>query len=503
FISKIKPRLIGINTRCDSFPTSINLAREIKKKMPDIPIVLGGFHVTFVASETLKLFPFVDFVLKGEAEYSLLELVRAIEKGSDPGKVRGLVFRDGNRIIEREEPEFPESLDSLPLPAYHHYNDQLKSAGGADKREIFINVGRGCPFHCEFCVCHKLYRGKYRLRTPENIIREMKMLKEKYGIYRFSLGVDHFLVDRDYVERFCNLLIKEKPGIAWGCNARPENLDEKLISLMKKSGLTSIFFGAESGSARIQKVIRKNIDIKGILPILKLCEKYDLFTIVAFIIGFPDETLSEMNSTIKLALDCNTYFKVFSEIHSFSPMAGTALYDKVKNNLTWTGIFNDFAGGPASYIPANIKLVKKYPELFSVFYSPPIRDMSPELLYEFIRFYNNILPQFPITLKVALEDLKIEPDKLFRIFKKWARKKEVLRSRIFKPSHADLLAEFPEFIRELYRKKKLSPVFMNVVLRGEVKRANLKFSLAKKYVKKMGEGISPLIIREMIEHKIG
>ncbi|MCL5037430.1 MAG: B12-binding domain-containing radical SAM protein [Chloroflexi bacterium] len=496
-IAGTSPDLIGINTRCDSFPTAVNIASALKKRLPDTPIVLGGGHVTFLAAETLTAFPFIDFVLRGEAEYSLLELADALENKGSLKKVRGLTFRKNGVVIENPDAELPEDLDRLPAPSYRLYAGRLKAGGGKAGKEIFINVGRGCPFRCKFCISPAIYRGKYRMRSPESIIGEMKMLKEKYGIYRFSLGVDHFLVDRDYVKHFCRLLVDEKLDIAWGCNARPENIDEEIISLMKESGLTSLYFGIESGSKRIQKKIGKNIRPGGVIPILKTCENYDLVVIPAFILGFPGEEESDMDDTIRLAIECSTFYQVFPEWHVFSPMAGSSFYDEYKDSLIWTGLLGDSAEGPASHIPANLKLVRKYPRLFSVYYNVPLKDITPWRLFELIRFYANAIPQFPITLKTALEDLGVGPVHLSGLFREWAAGKKLLKAGPLLPSHADLLELFPEFIRSLYRERGIPRTFMETVLSGESRRASLKFSRAQEYIGKMGDDGSPLIKKVM------
>ncbi|MCD6310084.1 MAG: radical SAM protein [Candidatus Eremiobacteraeota bacterium] len=501
-IARANPDLIGINTRCDTFPTGINIARVSKKVLPEVPVVMGGFHVTFLARETLSEFPFVDFVLRGEAEYSMLELVSALENKKALEEIRGLTFRKNGRIVENPDAKLPENLDLLPMPAYHHYEEQLGKLARTAHPEIFINVGRGCPFHCEFCVCHKIYRGKYRLRSPENIIEEIKMLKEKYGILGFNLGIDHFLVDKKYVRRFCKLLIKKGLNIYWGCNARPEDLDEDLLKLMKKSGLSGIFFGIETASHRLQKKIRKNIKLESVLPLIQTCEQIGLVIYLTFVLGFPDETEEEINSTLYLALDCSTYFRAFVELHVFSPMAGSVLYDKVKDQLVWTGLLNDFAEGATSHIPENIRLVKKYPKLFSVFYSPPLRHLSPVLIHEVAKFYQNTFLHFPLTLKIAFEELILAPLDFFRLVKKWAKGKKLFKTRVFTPTHADLLDILPEFLREEYNRKKVSPVFMEIILRGELNEARKKIKKAKKYTREMGVDSSPLLMNEMFGHRL-
>ncbi|MCL5037431.1 MAG: B12-binding domain-containing radical SAM protein [Chloroflexi bacterium] len=501
-IAETGPDLIGINTRCDSFPASVNIAKSVRELLPGVPILMGGFHVTFLAKETLDAFPFVDFVLRGEAEYSINHLVDALEKGDDLENVRGLTFRKNGVVIENPDAELPMNLDLLPMPAYSRFESYLKTLSRFEYPEMYINAGRGCPFHCKFCVCHKIYRGEYRLRSAESIIEEIEFLKNRYGIAGFNLGVDHFLIDKGYVENFCRLLIGKKLDIFWSCNGRPENLDERLLSLMRESGLRSIFFGIETGSPRLQKKIRKNIDLEGVLPLIALCEKFDLITYLGFVLGFPDETEDEFNMTLRMALDCSSFYRIFLDFHIFSPMAGSAIYDEIKDGLVWTGLIGDIAEAGSPFIESNIELIRRYPRLFSVFYSPPLEELSPVTVHESVNLYKNILPHYHLAVKIALDELDCEPLELFSFFRSWAKDKGLFKSGAFLPTHYDLVEIFPAFLRGIYKKKNIPAAFMELVLKGESAEAKKKMACAEKFVHEAGAQDSPYLNRHIFGRNI-
>ncbi|MCD6310085.1 MAG: radical SAM protein [Candidatus Eremiobacteraeota bacterium] len=494
----IAPDLIGINTRCDSFPTSINIARASKKVLPEVPVVMGGFQVTFIAGQTLATFPFIDYVLRGEAEYSLLELVNTIEKGGDLRLVKGLTFRQNGNIVENPDRETFADMDLFPVPAYHHYESQLLIPEISTRREIYIDVGRGCPYSCKFCVCNKIYRGKYRMRSPEKVIDEIKLLKSRYGIKGFNIGVDHFLVDRDYVKKFCNLILKEKLDITWGCNARPENADEDLLLLMKNSGLYSIFFGIETGSRKVQKDIQKNLNLSGIIPLLEICDRLKIFTVVAFILGFPGETEKDIDRTLRLAVDCNKFFNVYSEIRVLAPMAGSEIYDSVKDNLKWTGLFNDIAESPTAHIPANLELIKKYPELFSVFYSIPLKEFSSRFLHGLVRFYSFSVQHFPLTIQLAFDEMEVGPVEFYRMFMKWAVKKKFKKSREFIDKHSDIILLIPRFLKEEYQKRNIQRQFMEMLVRVESRAAYNKFKSAYEVFRGLGGDPEEIDLKDMM-----
>ncbi|MCL5037432.1 MAG: B12-binding domain-containing radical SAM protein [Chloroflexi bacterium] len=494
--------LIGINTRSDSFPTAINIAKAVKKILPNTPIILGGLKVTCLGRETLDAFPFIDFVLRGEAEYSLLELVNALEKGGSLKGVRGLTFRKNGRVIENPDAVFPQDLDLLPLPAYSHYENQLTGWKDFYQRQIYTNTGRGCPFDCKYCSSPRVYKKSYRLKSPGKIMEEMLMLNERYGVYRFSMGLTHIFAKREHVLKICEHIRKNKLDISWNCMAPPQYLDEELIATMKEHGCTSIAVGIETCSGRIQKSPQKKELKEKILSVMALCEKYGIFLMAFFSIGFPDETEDDINSTLRLAIDCNKYFKVFTLLDIFATVSGSALYYKIKDKLVWTGFLSGLAKGATANIPANKKLVRKFPELFSEFYNPPLPDMSHRLLYETVRFYHNSLPSFPLSLKIALDELKIEPVEFFRRFRHWAKKKKIFRDRTFLPTFIDIQKLLPEFLKNAYCDAHIPFVFIDRILRTELKSARIKVENAKEFVDTLGEERGAPLMERLLSHNV-
>ncbi|MCL5038081.1 MAG: B12-binding domain-containing radical SAM protein [Chloroflexi bacterium] len=503
FIAGKDPDLVGINTRCDSFPTAINIAKALKDISPKTPVALGGIQATFVGKETMEAFPFVDFILRGEAEYSFAELAGRIQKKGSLRNIKGLTYRKDGDIIENPAPALFPGLDNLPEPAYHLYKSQLASPELNARREIYIDAGRGCPYHCKFCVCHKMYNGKYRLKSPGKVVSEIKNLKNTYGINGFNIGADHFLVDKKYVKRFCELLIRENLGITWCCSARPENIDEEILRLMKKSGLFSVFLGIETGSETVQENIGKRLRLENIMPLMELLDSLEIFTVAAFIAGFPEETEKDINDTLMLAVDCSKFQNVYCEIRELAAMAGSAVYDRVKDSLRRAGFFNDIADGPLSGIPANMALVKKYPRLFSVFYSVPLKSMTPRLLHETVRFYNNALHHFPLSIKTALEELKIRPVKLFKLFRIWARKEGLSGGGNFLPSHADIINSFPGFLKDEYKKNGIPAAFINLILKTETAGAKSRLEAAASVITGLGEENTGRIMERVLKTKSG
>ncbi|MCD6309877.1 MAG: radical SAM protein [Candidatus Eremiobacteraeota bacterium] len=501
-IAGTRSDLVGINTRSDTFPASINIARATKQVLPGIPVVMGGFKVTTLARETLETFPFIDFILRGEAEYSLCELAYSLENDIPLENVSGLTYRKNGRVIENPDAETFPDLDKIPMPAYQHYEQQLTGWTKFQQRQIFINTGRGCPLYCEFCVCPEIYKGKYRLRSPDSIIAEIRFLNEKYGVYRFSMGLDHFLIKRDHVENLCYKILDAGLDINWNCCALPQYIDEELLVLMKKSGLSSLSIGIESGSSKIQKKIRKNMPLGKISSLLQLCDKYDLFVMAFFILGFPGETIKDINKTLKLVIEYSTYFKVFTLIDIFAPMSGSGLYRKVREKLAWTGLFSNVAEGITSHIPANLRLIKKYPTLFSEFYNVPIDNIKPATLYELAQFYHKAVLLFPLTMKIAFDELKIEPVEFFLLIRRWAKNRGIFKTKLFIPSLPDILKIMPEFLKEKYKKDKVSPVFMKLVLKREIATSFNKTRYADQFIKTLGEDLGPVIMKELFSHKI-
>lgn len=165
--------ILGFTAMCSSYGIALRIARECKHLDPSRFIVFGGPHASFVDVDTLKAFDFVDAIVVGEGEGTLLDLLRALSSGQTFHHIRGLTFRDRDQIVQTGQRPIIDNLDLLPFPAFHLVSNvdlYYKSRG---ERFIEIEAGRGCPFSCGFCSTSIFFNRKYRVKSPQRIVREM------------------------------------------------------------------------------------------------------------------------------------------------------------------------------------------------------------------------------------------------------------------------------------------------------------------------------------------
>lgn len=330
YIKKYQPDLIGFTAFTLEFKSALKMASIAKKINKKIIIVFGGPHVSNLPKDSLKNYE-IDFIFCGEAEESFPAFIKEISNlKPNFNKIPGLGWKKNERIYLNEI-KFIEDLDKLNFPAFDllDFSKYPKLYLAKKHPAIPIFTSRGCPFNCTFCTAKKLSGKKWRFRSPENIIRELKLLKTKYKIKEFHIWDDNFTLDKERAKKFCDLLIKEKLDLIWWCpnGVRLETLDKELLIMMKQSGCYAISFGIESGSERIQRDMKKNLNFSKLKEIVNFAYKIGLRTQGFFIIGYPTETKEDILKTIRLAKELPL---MRASISLFQPLFGSEIYETLK-----------------------------------------------------------------------------------------------------------------------------------------------------------------------------
>lgn len=341
-IEKIKeynPEIIGISFMfTKNYNINYTLAKLIKEKInKNIIIVAGGVHATILPKHTMEKSP-VDFILKGESEYSFLDLLKKIKHGENYKNVDGLVYRENGKIIENPKTSYIENLDDLPLPAYHLVNidayqkincpyGQGDISRPKQSPAFPIITSRSCMARCCFCETWRIMGPKVRLRSSENVISEIKMLVEKYNCKELLLLDDNILYDKKRANDIFDKMIEKFDFISW----KPMNgislwsMNEELMIKMKKTGCYAISMAIESGNKRVLKdIIHKPLNLDVVPKFAKLAKRLGYKTIALFVIGFPGETKKDIKDTIDFAEKIDVDEVVFSIA---TPFPGTELYD--------------------------------------------------------------------------------------------------------------------------------------------------------------------------------
>lgn len=311
-IKKYGPSMVGITTttptRFDAFKT----ARMVKHIDRNITVAAGGAHVSAVPEDTLKNIKTIDLVVTGESEYSFLEACQAISERGQAKDVKGVAFRD-NGAVRINQPRGPiQDLEKLPYPA----RELLPRYRNRDQSQYFhplelpdgevvrmpnptILTARGCPFNCLFCAATEFWGKRVRQRNSQQVVEEIKYIKENFAVDRFRFCDDTFNISKKRVMDICSLMKSSKLDMEWHCHLRADNVDKEMLELMKEAGCFIISLGVESGSqAVLDTVIGKNIRLEKVTQIIRWCDDLGIKRSCNFIYSLPGETRADVEKTI-------------------------------------------------------------------------------------------------------------------------------------------------------------------------------------------------------------
>lgn len=268
-------------------PLIVLFSERFKAANPDKIIVLGGPGPSGVAEDLVRAFPFIDYVTRGEGEEIIPLLLKTIEEGKSAAELPGVVFM-ADRVYSLP-PKRIKDLDSIAPPAYHAVDMTKYTTFG-------IITGRGCVYRCKFCDVHGLWGDQYYRRSIERVLDEIEELHRNYGVQRFDIWDDTFIVDRKRVMAFVNGLHDRKLDVHWSCFGRINLIDEELLKVMKEAGCDDIFYGLESGSQFVLDKIDKKINLSDVCRVIELSLRY--MRVSAHLIwGFPFETIEDLYRT--------------------------------------------------------------------------------------------------------------------------------------------------------------------------------------------------------------
>lgn len=319
--------LIAMQIAVPCFLQDIEMAKTIKEMFPEIKIVLIGPHATAIDKEILEKYRFIDFVARGEYDYTILDLA----KGLKPEKVLGLSFIKGKELVRTANRPVIENLDELPFPARHflpmekYFEPVFKS-----KNTFRIFGSRGCPFSCVFCLWPQTMFGRRaRFRSPEKIVDEIEYLINNYQAKGIYFEDDTFTVRPGHVFKICDELLKRKIKISWSCLGRVDCVSEEMLKKMKIAGCCAIRYGVESSSQELLDKAKKKINIFQIKKAFEITKKAGIETYADYAFGLIGETKETMENTIKFAIDLSSDFAQFSVL---VPYPGTEIYEEAKKN---------------------------------------------------------------------------------------------------------------------------------------------------------------------------
>ncbi|MHA1684254.1 MAG: B12-binding domain-containing radical SAM protein [Promethearchaeota archaeon] len=334
-LSDIQFNMLGFTATTSIILTCYRTIRIFKMKYPKAHVVLGGWHASGIPRLTMEDCKEIDFIVKGEGERTIVDLVHALEGGSDLSNVDGIVYRDeSGKIIENRERALINKLDSIPFPARHLLPQEkykkmgFITAGGYFKTDLGISsiaTTRGCTGKCIFCADRVVNKGTCRFRSPENVVAEIKHAIKHYNIRIFFFTDPNFTLSPNHVKRICQLIIEGGIKILWSCTARVDTVSKEMLELMKKAGCTRVGYGIETGSPRVLKLVKKEATIEQARRAIKMTKKAGLFTVVYFLFGVPGEQVDDIIMSQRLLMETKPSLLSTSIA---VPLPGSELYDR-------------------------------------------------------------------------------------------------------------------------------------------------------------------------------
>jgi len=331
-IEKFQPDLIVLEVSTASMDTDLRQAREAKKQCPESSIVFCGPHLGMYEPAFFERVPEVHYVLQGEYEYILRDLVSALETGGKMEAIRGLGFRDsGGRGIVNPRAEVIRDLDSLPWPSRKHlpirnYYDQ---PGAIPEPTLQIWASRGCPFQCVFCAWPQIMYGNnlYRTRNPVDVVDEIEAMKNEYGFRSVYFDDDTFNIGKKRILALCEEMRKRNLGLPWAAMARADTSDRETLQAMKDAGLVAIKYGVESASQELIDRAKKGLDLDRVEETVRITRELGIRQHLTFSFGLPGETWETIRKTIDLSkrLDPETV-----QYSIMTPYPGSSFYQDMQ-----------------------------------------------------------------------------------------------------------------------------------------------------------------------------
>lgn len=330
--------VIGISCMSKDLPFVVLACRQLKRARPEQTIVLGGPGPSGVAQKLLGRFPWIDFVVIGEGEKTLVELLENL--GSQDGfeHVQGLAFRDSHsgEVIRTPSRERIIDLESLPLPAYHLVEKSRYT-------RVCLSGSRGCLHHCAFCDQPAFWRGRLTQRPIQSLIKELELLHELAVDWEVAFADNEFCADDERFERFYEAVKASGLRFDFSLDRRIDRTDEETLAKIREIGGVQVLYGIESGSDRVLERIRKNFTAGQARAGLVIASRHMPATIASFIFNFPYETLEDFLETLNLIYwlySRKSEHPVFCQLHYLAPLPRTTIFRQYGKQLALRPVSN-------------------------------------------------------------------------------------------------------------------------------------------------------------------
>lgn len=320
--------IVCIGCMCNLLPYLIAALKYVKEKHPEKIFILGGPGPTDVYDALLESFPFLDFIVRGEGETTIVELVSSLGDYERLSQIKGVSYRLRGKVFHNPDRELIEDLDEIPTldfsltPAKYNYAHFFTS--------------RGCPFNCGYCNNVTFWRRRVRQRSLENVFAEIKGMQNRFDLQVFCAGDDTFFASSESrIREFSKFYRERKLLFPWLAHHRVNVFNEELMKEMQKINLVSVLLGIDSGSNKILQLLHRNYTIQQAITVVNRIANYLKSVRITFIYGFPFETIPDFLNTLEAILRL-TAGKIHTDLTLLAPLRHTEIYKNYSGRLTLT-----------------------------------------------------------------------------------------------------------------------------------------------------------------------
>jgi len=325
------PDVVAITVTTPTLSSSLDAARIVKKTLPKAYVLFGGMHPSIMPKEVIK-YQDVDFVVKGEGEETLIELLSVLNEHNRLELVKGILFKRGGEIIENAGRELIEDLDKLPFPLRRLFKNTSYTYPDSLYAETAPMItSRGCPGRCTYCNAQSIFGRSFRARSAKNVVDEIELLQNDFKIREVHIWDDNFVTKKERVFEIRDEIKRRNIRIkfAFPNGIRADFLNRDILLCLKDMGTYSIAVGVESGSQKVLNMAKKGIALNRIIEAFSMAKEIKLETWAFFMFGLPGEDLQTAQQTIEFAKRLDPDIAKF---HILKPYPGTEAYRYIVDN---------------------------------------------------------------------------------------------------------------------------------------------------------------------------
>lgn len=316
-LEEYQPDIVGVTSVTLNYPIASEILKYTKSVDKDVTTIIGGPHVTFAPAETLTEAPWIDIVVKGEGERTMLDIV----SGKKLADIDGIAYRDkAGSIKQTRERSLIENLDGLPTPAIHLF--PLSRYFALDVHASILTA-RGCPFNCIFCVGSKMGGRKARYRNPKLVVDEIEE-SLALGFKEVNFEDDLLTLNHKHLNAVCDEIIARGLKFNWSAFARVDTVTPEILKKMREAGCTWVSYGVESGNQQILDLVKKKITLEKVRYAVAIAREAGVKVLASFIIGLPGETKETLKDTMDFAQEIQTFYG----FHVLAPFPGSEVREE-------------------------------------------------------------------------------------------------------------------------------------------------------------------------------